>query len=318
MSCSIKKTSGYLALLDKVAGKFGDTSKEAVAVANALVNEGYDSYKNKLVEIVDKWNMPDVKKLDTMEMVYRYINTHKLVPGEYNWKTHTIHLADGVSKEELAEDVETELRVNLFEQMYSKPIHESTAGEMKRVNDLISGINNTSVRNMVDAIYSSVKAGASHTMLHEYIHAGAYLYMKVNPDDRLTKQVKDMYDLALDNEVLIDSTVDSKYWKENVDEFLAEALSNRQLIKVLQGINVRNTSDSVLTRLVRAIAKMLGIATDSNVYKTVLEGFVQMAKAGTGKAKVEQASTKQNGAIIEDIQNTEVANMLFREASKCK
>ena len=114
--------------------------------------------------------------------------------------------------------------------------------------------------------------------IHEHIHAGAMLFMHQNPHDSKTVYVQNLYkkmlkkaktDPKLDN-------IQNGYWKENVDEFLAVALSNVEMIKYLNTQPATGFT-SLFHKLVDALAKMVNIKMGSE-NEALLNIFVRMTE----------------------------------------
>jgi hypothetical protein len=72
------------------------------------------------------------------------------------------------------------------------------------------------------------------------------------------------------------------------------------------------------TAVSRSSGRVIIDGARPNSAGSLLQAAKAMLAKEAGDKFVPQASTKPDGGIIEDIQNTEVANMLFKEASKCK
>ena len=70
-----------------------------------------------------------------------------------------------------------------------------------------------------------------HTLTHELIHIGSAAFMRENPEHAATKKILGLYVEALENKEVIIANSGQEYWTTNVDEFIAEALSNPMLMQ---------------------------------------------------------------------------------------
>lgn len=119
----------------------------------------------------------------------------------------------------------------------------------------------------------------AHTLTHEMIHVGSSAFMKANPEHLATKKVMALYKEALDDRVYIKEVTGQTYWMNNVDEFIAEALSNPVMIEYFNNMPTKY-SGSRLTylfeTLVNELLGMLGFTKNDSVYQHVMDGFTAM------------------------------------------
>ena len=105
--------------------------------------------------------------------------------------------------------------------------------------------------------------------LHEKIHGVVYAYVKENPESVEAKYIDKLYkatlnlakkkpELFVDVEEMADGTM---YWQTNVQEFIAEATTNPELVKVLASIDMEgnkvNITESLLNKLVKLVISFL-------------------------------------------------------------
>jgi len=110
----------------------------------------------------------------------------------------------------------------------------------------------------VENVFNQIKeARGTHFLLHELVHAGAIEYMSSNPNEPATKRIEDIYTYLLTNKDKL--KFKSTYWETNVDEFLAEALSNPEFMKELMSV----VPGKPISRL-------------SNMYEVVLNNVLQI------------------------------------------
>ena len=111
------------------------------------------------------------------------------------------------------------------------------------------------------------------------IHVGSSAFIKANPEHMATKKVMALYKEALDDRVYIKEVTGQTYWMNNVDEFIAEALSNPVMIEYFNNMPTKY-SGSRLTylfeTLVNELLGMLGFTKNDSVYQHVMDGFTAM------------------------------------------
>ena len=99
--------------------------------------------------------------------------------------------------------------------------------------------------------------------------------MAENPDDELTKRVEELYKHALEWNIAGNGTDSSEYWTKNVDEFLAEALTNPAVIYSMNQIAVKmGPRVTMFQSLIDTVLEMLGFEKDSTVYQEVLNTYM--------------------------------------------
>jgi hypothetical protein len=96
--------------------------------------------------------------------------------------------------------------------------------------------------------------------VHEHIHAASMDFIKNNPDNVDVKFVKNLYEQLKAKGNL--EGVNSDYWKLNIDEFIAEALSNPELMTALSKLPSTNSSNR-FSDLVNKLLSMLGLEGES-------------------------------------------------------
>jgi len=118
-----------------------------------------------------------------------------------------------------------------------------------------------------------------HSLTHEMIHVGSRAFMKENPEHPATKKVQALYIEALENKDRISKAVGNAYWASNVDEFLAEALSNPLLVSYLNKMSTRH-GENLLSKsfsvLIDTVLGMLGFKKTDSTYQHILDGFTAM------------------------------------------
>lgn len=123
-----------------------------------------------------------------------------------------------------------------------------------------------------------------HTLAHELVHVGSIEYMKENPNSDLTKFVKDLYKEAVENKediLWLMGEGRSTYWTNSVEEFIAEGLSNPDLVSALNGTKSKLSNkyrSNMFRLLIDKLLSMLGTKEEST-YIYLLSGYLAMLES---------------------------------------
>jgi len=173
------------------------------------------------------------------------------------------------------EQIKTEVDSRLVKavELGALPAVESTPELSKKYVDMVSRVLRSNQND--------------HTVVHELIHAGSFEFMREFPDHPATVRVNELFELAKAN---ITKTVNFNYWKTSTDEFLAEALSNPQLIGELIKLEPTAKLDklsNVFETLVDTLLKMLGLKGKelTNAFEYMLDGYISMVEAQQAQDK---------------------------------
>lgn len=142
----------------------------------------------------------------------------------------------------------------------------------------------------------TAKINGAHTFAHEMVHAGAKEFMRENPNHDYTKRIHEMYQLALDNKESVRgwatrSPHTKMRWETNVDEFIAEGLSNPDVIYALHHVKVEGKPKNfnMFKQVLQSLLGMLGVTRDDTVYVYLLDGYLAMLKAAKLAGDMESA-----------------------------
>jgi hypothetical protein len=157
------------------------------------------------------------------------------------------------------------------------------------------------------------------TKLHEHIHAGAVEFMQKNPKDPKTVYVNNLFEKI---KKLGDSSrpslndIQEGYWRTNVDEFLAVALSNPDMMAVLNEMPAAGFK-STLHKLINSLASMVGIKQGSE-NEALLNAFLQMTDVVLDdKPNLSTPSTDGQMDLFQGIPIGEL-NAIIEQVNKCK
>lgn len=245
-------------------------------------DKGYKEYKKVLEDITKKIANVKVEGDGTLPM--REISNSlsagiaaigNVKSGRFTPSRNVITLAGTTTTEQVDEAVTAGIRA------------DSNTGERttEEIRNMLTSKDEivASVKEILD---EAAKGSGDHIALHEFVHAGALQFMHNNKDHVLTNRVNKLYELAMDNrDYLISASaatdVMDDYWTKNVDEFLAEALSNPRLMKALQDVNVNDPeikgkylSEGMFKRLLDTVMGMLGMKKTDSLYEYTLDGYM--------------------------------------------
>ena len=252
----------------------------------------YDKYYGALREVINKFTKPttvSVPGLILKSMVTSKLN--EITVANYNYETHTIGIATIPTAEEMDNAIEDGLisKYMMDNSIIPEDIIKNSKDIIKYVED-----NKANVLENVLKVVAGVKGG--HAVTHELIHAGALNYMRANPEAEATLRINELYQEALKNKDKIQrlaysGDVFSTYWEKNVEEFLAEAMSNPGLMYALSQTKTdgkKKLSKGMLRELVDTLLDMLGLSpkVKDNILEYVMDGFAAIIEAQADKVPV--------------------------------
>lgn len=163
------------------------------------------------------------------------------------------------------------------------------------------------------------KVNGVHTLAHEIVHVGSVEYMKANPDSKLTKRVNELYGLAKQNKEQILKDMGegrNEYWATSVYEFVAEGLSNPDMVYALSKLKTDSMPkySNMLKELVISLLNIIGIDKDSNTYEYLLDGYIAMIEA---QVRPDMSIRMSNvlDKMKKDMYAIKVAHRMDKEAS---
>ena len=148
----------------------------------------------------------------------------------------------------------------------------------------------------------------AHELTHEMVHAGALKFMldPKNASDLRVKRVKELYELAITHanridRLMVKDGIVNNYWKINIHEFVAEGLSNPQLINVLSQIRYKETNkfSTIMKELVNALVKMLKLdkKVENSIHEYLLDGYASIVEA-------QNKSIGLDPVLVKEVENT--------------
>jgi len=141
------------------------------------------------------------------------------------------------------------------------------------------------------------------TKVHEHIHTATSEFMENNPDDERTLYIESVYDRVLKfakenpDHPIVGLKKSEKnpmgYWSQDVDEFIADALSQPEMIEFLSthdlGMNIEEPEKSILSKIIEKILGMIypREAIDNNTHKMLLNATISISEQKIQKKKEE-------------------------------
>ena len=233
-------------------------------------DENIEKEKKKLLEYINnnvKYEMNYSKQL-----AYDFFINKRNETGYYNPRLNVVTIADfdGLKNDE---DMMRMLSIEL--------INEADTGdkEIKIISDTVK-----SVINDIDAYNVTFK-----TKLHEAVHAAVKNYMDSKKGKAYSEEMAKMFEVVKQaseaNPEMFKAN--KEYWKKDVDEFLAEALSDTELIKDLMKIDIEGNlitgaEKSMFDKIIDMVVEALGLSTEEdklNMHKYLLDSFKAAVEA---------------------------------------
>lgn len=303
----ILKTDNIDAYVAEVESKLNNGTisqgNEMAYVPNKKV-EINGKYYEMMKDVVDEVVGPEVSTSKRIAFSKASFENLNIVAGKYANNKITIAAMDKADVEAEAERI---LRDYYGDQdtRYAELDAEEFGKAVANDPEIKKLVDSNKLKLVEEMTTMYAKAKSSHVLAHEYIHAGASEYMKANPKAEATVKIQKLYEEALENEEKIvkdmlatgASMQEATYWMRNVDEFLAEALTNPKLMAPLSQIKSRygkNRLANILKELVNTALDMLGIKKEGSIYANTLDGYMTIVEAQ--RRKDLQASNLQEVA----------------------
>lgn len=252
----------------------------------------HDKYYGALGELINKIVKPN--QVEVPGLLLKAIsdgNFGMATVAEYNYITHTI----GIS----TKPTEAEMEQAVIDGLTSKYVLDNNIASdqvMKNFGNIAKYVDKHQAKMLQNVMQSVASVKGPHAVTHELIHAGALNYMRANPEAEATLRINELYQEALVNKDKIQrlaysGDVFSTYWEKNVEEFLAEAMSNPGLMYALSQTKTdgkKKLSKGMLRELVDTLLDMLGLSpkVKDNILEYVMDGFAAIIEAQADKVPV--------------------------------
>ena len=245
-------------------------------------------YYSKMQEALENLTKIPISKDSTLALEKITKGVMSVVAGQYDPKMNSIKIAIKPTLEAVTEAVQTGVR-----SMYIKNVGLSVNKNIESVlaNDeqfkKIEKIYPEIVKDTVSMVDDALK-NKDHAVLHEYVHAAALKFMSTNPDHPAVQRINKIYKIVLSDRYKSAMqkhvpwrVTEEEYWRRDVNEFVAEALSNPSVIAGLSEIKLTlgGRLTTALNEFVDAVLKMLGIKEKSTAYEYVVDSFMAIVEA---------------------------------------
>lgn len=253
-------------------------------------DENIEKENKKLLEYINnnvKYEMNYSKQL-----AYDFFINKRNETGYYNLKLNVVTIADfdGLKNDE---DMMRMLSIEL--------INEADTGdkEIKIILDTVK-----SAINDIDAYNVTFK-----TKLHEAVHAAVKNYMDSEKGKAYSEEMNKMFEVvkqaAEANPEMFKAN--KEYWKKNVDEFLAEALSKPELIKDLMKIDtegnlITGAKKSMFDKIIDMVVEALGLSKKEdklNMHKYLLDSFKAAVEANRDEKEYTDLKAPDGGIKLD-------------------
>ena len=253
-------------------------------------------YYNTLNKLVRGLLGPKVKTSEYLALTKATLENLALVGGTYAKEQNKITL----SKKPRQEALDAQSRgiiqewwennspyaseyLQMNEEELAKVLKEDKSFQ-RMIKEHVSGVNE-------EVLVEFAKMNGMHTLAHEMVHVGAKEYMEANPNSIATKRVQKLYELALENKPKILELMGegrSEYWATSIDEFIAEGLSNPDLIYALNNIKVDLGGKlvTIFREVLKTLARMIGVMEKDTAYAYLLDGYLRMLESRPMNTKV--------------------------------
>lgn len=253
-------------------------------------DENIEKENKKLLEYIQdnvKYEMNYSKQL-----AYDFFINKRNETGYYNPKLNVVTIADfdGLKNDE---DMIRMLSIEL--------INEADNGnkEIKIISDTVkSAINDINAYNVT-----------FKTKLHEAVHAAVKNYMDSEKGKAYSEEMNKMFEVVKQaskaNPEMFKAN--KEYWKKDVDEFLAEALSDPELIKDLMKIDtegnlITGAKKSMFDKIIDMVVEALGLSKKEdklNMHKYLLDSFKAAVEANRDEKEYTDLKAPDSGIKLD-------------------
>jgi len=254
-----------------------DKLKKADKLYSQLVytkNEGNYKYVNSMINLFSKITPAQVKYVRSI-----LDKQSRLMAGSYDKETDIVE----VLRNPTIKDYAIGIRNSVMEELAKKFQVKFLSDE---VIDLLFSKESEKKFEIqaAEAIKELEGIKGQQILLHEYIHSVTEKFMLENPNHPATVQMNQLFDIAKGKkeEITIltrELDLNDTYWSKNVFEFVAEGLSNPQLMLALLKIEVPGMKKlSVFEEFIKIVVEMLGLTSNKeNMYSLLLDSTLVMA-----------------------------------------
>ena len=251
-------------------------------------DENIEKESKKLLEYINnnvKYEMNYSKQL-----AYDFF-TGESIAGLYDWKENVVTIADF---EGLRADKEM-MKMLSIEQVNQDDSVKDIDTASTQINMIISEINKRNIK--------------FTTKLHEAVHAAVFNYMRSDKGKAYYDEMAKMFEVVKQaseaNPEMFKAN--KEYWKKDVDEFLAEALSKPELIKDLMKIDtegnlITGAKKSMFDKIIDMVVEALGLSKKEdklNMHKYLLDSFKAAVEANRDEKEYTDLKAPDGGIKLD-------------------
>jgi hypothetical protein len=279
-------------------------------VMEDIHNKNYKDTREVLDSIILQVAKPGMEERAISTLLNYTLDNKEIIAGTYNAKDHIINMST-LTGEQASEHARALVLEKYMDKVYGKKnmdveeyaVKAEKLANSKEYKEVIKKEQQKEAINIVNAF---IAAKGSHAVSHELIHAGAVRYMRDNPNSELTQRINELYNIAMKHEEAVHGSMGKGYWMTNVDEFLAETLTNPVTIKYMNSIKVDGSrrGPSVFDKVIDAVLAMIGFKKESTVYQEALNSYAGI---------LEQVSYAKEGTDLENAANKAVESLKMKQ-----
>lgn len=311
-------SEGYRKQVDKLTPRNSKINNE-IDSTDALPTEYSSLFVDTVGKLVEYTVTVDNEVL--LENVRNDIS--KLVPADYTPETKNIRVvSEAISELELNMAALVGVDKKAIKELYAQVEQLDVADVTGQVETIVSSeeyktVVKEAATKEAERIAKAVKiVDKNRLLVHELTHAATVAFMRKSPETKREQQIQDRINMLFEDAkkryaqmATSLKTNKTPYWTKNVEEFLAEAVSNPDTIKLLDGMKTGRMDrlSTVLRVLVDALAALIGNKDNKDsVYFYTLDSILAIVEDTNRQA----GSKPNNGTIsINSIQQTTVADI---------
>lgn len=255
-------------------------SWKAERIMEDIHNKNYRDAREMLDNIIMQAAKPGMEERAITTLLNYTLGSKEIIAGTYNIKDHVINMST-LTGEQANEHARSLVLEKYMETVYGKGAmdveeYAVKAEELANSKEYKEVIKKEQQEEAINIVNAFIEAKGSHAVSHELVHAGAVRYMRDNPNSELTQRINELYSMAMKHEEMVHGGMGKGYWMTDVDEFLAETLTNPVTIKYMNSIKVSGSrrGPSVFDNVIATVLGMLGFKKESTVYQEVLQSYM--------------------------------------------
>lgn len=267
-----------------------------------------DGYTKAFKEIADKFIEATVEVDESVLIENVVKDVQELVPGDYNPRTNRIRIAEGkISEAEKELAVSLGYDVKAMEKMTKLGALAEDIDKVRNSEEYNKGKAEMTIRLKSELDRKLSKLDTNHVLVHELVHAAAYKFMEKKPANAKEKAVQDrineLFAEAKKRKGYSEYHVGDPYWTKDVHEFMAEAMSNPEVIRMLDGMPTGQKSklSTALRVLIDALVSIVSTSKNKDtVYEYTLDGLLAIIELENKDTMTANEIAKEAKKVLEE------------------